>query len=220
MIINSIQAGKIVTHPGDGSHKTLSREFTTGFYKTRISGLVKITQAGIVGDQQHDLKNHGGPDKAILVYSQDHFPYWKETLNLDVQAGGFGENFTVMNFDETMVCLGDTWRIGNVMTQVTQPRQPCWKLARRWNRLELPKKVIKTGKSGWYLRVTKAGEVNAPHSITLIDRPHEKWTISRLNQLYYAKEKNYAELEELIEINSLADAWRDDLKKRLISASN
>ena len=119
---------------------------------------------GIAGDQQADRENHGGLDKAVLAYSADHYAFWRVHLNLpDMPHGGFGENLTIAGLDESSVCIGDRWQAGNVVFEVSQPRQPCWKMGRRWNIADLPKQVIQNGKSGWYLRVLVEGELSGRH---------------------------------------------------------
>src|SRR6478672_2861545 len=154
--IVSIQVGCPVTyaqeHPADGK----SRSWTTAFFKTPVSGSVSFRESGVAGDEQADRENHGGIDKAVLAYSADHYAFWRPHLSLpDMPHGGFGENLTIAGLDETTVCIGDRWRAGDVVVEVSQPRQPCWKMGRRWQIVDLPKQVIQNGKSGWYLRVVE-----------------------------------------------------------------
>lgn len=138
----SIQVGK-PEHREPVEGDTSTKPWTTAFYKQPVDGPVQVAGAGLEGDGQADLRHHGGPDKAVCVYSAEHFAYWRDDLGFGEEFGGgaFGENFTVAGLDESSVCIGDVWRIGNVELQVTQPRQPCWKLARRWRLKDLTARV-------------------------------------------------------------------------------
>ena len=123
---------------------------------------MQVTPTGIEGDGQADLVNHGGVDKAICVYPLAHYPHWQEMIGRELSPAAFGENFTVDGLTEADVCIGDTWRVGeDVLVQVSQPRQPCWKLARRWQRKTLALEVQESGKTGWYFRVLEEGTVQA-----------------------------------------------------------
>jgi MOSC domain-containing protein YiiM len=214
-LLSSLQVGHIQTFPGDESRQIMTRTWTTAFYKMHVDGPVEVTSQGLVGDAQADLRVHGGPDKAIMTYSADHFLNWKAEIELDVVPGGFGENLTISGWTEKDVCIGDQWQIGNVVLEVSQPRQPCWKLARRWMMPELPKQVIKTGRSGWYLRVLTMGELAAPCPIHLLAQPHPEWTIERVNRVYYEKVKSRAELEALANLPELAAVWQEDFQGML-----
>ena len=117
--------------------------WTSGIFKSAVSGPVRLAAENLDGDQQADLRVHGGPDKAVCVYSADHYPYWREQLGVqECGPGWFGENFSVEGQNEGTVSIGDTFRVGTVIVQVSQPRAPCSKLGRRWNRLDMPKLVI------------------------------------------------------------------------------
>src|SRR5690606_18685860 len=107
------------------------RPWTTGFFKEPTLGPVWLGRTNLEGDGQADLVHHGGPDKAVLAYSADHYAAWREVLNNPaLPFGAFGENFTIEGLKEADVCIGDTWKVGDEATiQLSQPRQPCWKLA-------------------------------------------------------------------------------------------
>ena len=126
------------------------------------------------GNAQADLKNHGGPDKAVCCYSAEHYPDWRNTLGLSEDEfgyGAFGENFTLSGFTEDAVCLGDIYTVGTAKVQVSQPRMPCWKVGRRWERPDLPGEMTATGRTGFYLRVLEEGEVGAGDTLTLQTAP-------------------------------------------------
>jgi len=214
--IVSIQAGRPQAfdyeRPADGK----SRQWTTAFYKTPITGSVRVGELGVAGDEQADRKNHGGIDKAVLAYAAEHYAYWRPHLALpDMPFGGFGENLTIAGLDESGVCIGDQWQAGQVLFEVSQPRQPCWKMGRRWQIPELPKQVIKNGKSGWYLRVLNEGELAAGQAIRLVSRSHPAWTVARASQLLYHEPDNLAGLEELANVPELSRAWREELLERI-----
>ena len=214
--IISIQIGqptKYVHHgAGDGNGQT----WTTAFFKTPVAGSVWVGRTNIAGDSQADLEFHGGTDKAVLAYSADYYGYWREHLgNADMPLGAFGENLTITGLDETSVCIGDTWQAGAVLFQVTQPRQPCWKLSRRWRIDDLARQVIANGKSGWYLRVLAEGELAAGCEMSLIERPHPAWTIQRASDLMHHHKGDLAGAAELASLPELSAAWRETLHERI-----
>jgi MOSC domain-containing protein YiiM len=214
--IVSIQIGRIATHSHAGIADGKRPTWTTAFFKSPVAGSIRVGEMGIAGDQQADRENHGGLDKAVLAYSADHYAFWRAHLNLpDMPHGGFGENLTIAGLDESSVCIGDRWQAGNVVLEVSQPRQPCWKMGRRWNIADLPKQVIQNGKSGWYLRVLVEGELTAGTAIELNSRPHPTWTIARASRLLYHENDNIAGLEELTNVPELSRAWREELLERI-----
>ena len=199
----SIQTAEVQT-VSDGQ-----KTWTTGFYKMPVDGPIQVGKMGLAGDEQADTKHHGGTDKAILGYSADHRDYWKAELQVALPAGGFGENLTIAGIDETSVCIGDRWLIGDIELEVSQPRQPCWKLGHRWNRKELPKLVIQNGRSGWYFRVLQGGTVCAGMPIALLERRHPDWTVDRASRTYYGSDAG--QKLSLAQIPQLSTAWKLDL---------
>lgn len=215
MRLASIQAGKTQSYGNPDKTKFSEKAWVSGIFKSKMIQPAMITKAGIVGDEQADLSVHGGPDKAICVYSVDHFDYWKSELGIEFEVGAFGENFSVGEVLEKDVCIGDIFSSGDVILQVTQPRQPCWKLARRWNVKELPALVQKNGKTGWYLRVLQEGSLVAPTDIELVERPYPYWTITHANHIMHVDKKNKEEADALASIKFLSDSWKNTLKKRV-----
>jgi len=179
-----------------------SRHVPSAFVKRPISGPVMVQRLGLVGDQQADLRAHGGLDKAVYCYPIEHYAKWlaecpsAETL---LVPGGFGENLTTLGFDEDGVCIGDIMRIGSFTAQVTQPRQPCFKLGLRFADMQMLRAMIRSGRSGWYLRVLEPGLVEAGASITTIDRLNPSWPIVRLNRVI----RGEARPDEITELASL-----------------
>jgi MOSC domain-containing protein YiiM len=214
----SIQVGTPREHVAIGG--TAERAWTTAFWKSPVAGPVAVRRTNLDGDGQADLVNHGGPDKAVCVYTLDHYTYWRDVfaeagIALDaIEPGAFGENFSVEGLDESTVCIGDVWRIGDAMFQVSQPRQPCWKLARRWGIKTLAAQVIENGKTGWYLRVLEEGTIAAGMEILRVERPCPEWTVERANWVMHKAKSNRDAARELSLVASLSESWREELQKR------
>jgi MOSC domain-containing protein YiiM len=217
----SIQVGQprmLEAVAGDTSQKP----WTTSFFKQPVSGPVRVGKLGLEGDAVADTQVHGGADKAVCVYSADRWPYWRERLKHLLESNGeefgpaaFGENFSVAGLDEESVCIGDRWRIGDAEFEVSQPRQPCWKLARRWRIMKLTLWTQETGYTGWYVRVTKEGTVTAGDAIELIERPLPRWTIDRANSVMYELRDDRDANAELAALGPLSESWKRQLMKRI-----
>ena len=211
----SVQVGKPAFHGTPGAADPMDRPWLSGIFKSPISGPVPVRRTNLDGDGQADLANHGGVDKAVLAYAADHYPGWRERLNRpDLPFGAFGENLTISGVTEANVCIGDVWRCGEVVFEVSQPRQPCWKLARRWKVKELPAIVVATGRSGWYLRVLQEGVIEAGQAFELIERPNPEWPIERANRVMYHMRDDRAANAELAAVPQLAMSWREELLQR------
>jgi len=205
----SIQIGRPTALGGD-------EPWVTSILKTPVSAPLMLDWLDLEGDEQADLSVHGGRDKAVCVYSSDHFPFWQATLaRPDLGPGAFGENFTVSGLVEQTICLGDVFEIGEAVVQVSQPRSPCWKLGRKWERLDLPKLVLREGRTGWYFRVLQPGIVAPEQALTLTERPYASWTIAAVNRLAYAKKSEGLQDERraLAECPALAESWRASLRE-------
>lgn len=180
--------------------------------KSSVDGPVFVGKRNLVGDEQADQVHHGGPDKAVLAYSLQHYLAWdKEYPEVGFAPGGFGENLTVSGIHEPSCCIGDIFRIGNCLLQISQPRQPCWKLSRRWNFPNLAVLVQQTGRSGWYLRVLEVGVIETAMTIELVDRPFADLTISWSNSVMYAKPRQPADDLRLAACPALSESWRSHL---------
>ncbi|MDQ3513689.1 MAG: MOSC domain-containing protein, partial [Chloroflexota bacterium] len=174
----------------------------------------------LAGDGQADLVNHGGADKAVCCYPAGHYADWHRELGLDPAAfpyGAFGENLTLSGVTETTVCLGDTFTVGTATVQVSQPRQPCWKLSRRWGVRDLAARVQRTKRTGWYVRVVEEGDVAAGQALTLVDRPVPDWTVERVTGVIYAA-NDIAGAAELAECDLLAGSLRAYMAERVHDA--
>lgn len=188
----------------------------TAFFKAPPLGPVHLGRENLDGDQQADLRVHGGPDKAVCAYPGEHYETWKrETGIAECGPGWFGENFTLAGATETDVCVGDAYRVGSATIQVSQPRGPCFKLARRWGLPDFVATVVASGRTGWYFRVIEEGTVAAGDALARIDRPYPRWTIARVNELTYDREASAADRAALAGCPALAATWRASLRRRL-----
>ena len=216
-LLRSIQIGSPKSYGTEGAKETHDKPWTTGFFKAPITGPIFVGRTNLTGDGQADLKHHGGVDKAVLAYSADHYPKWLEEIHRDLPCGAFGENLSIAGLTEETVCIGDQFSIGEVLFEVSQPRQPCWKLARRWRMNELVLMVINNGRTGWYLRVLREGTIHAGLPVTLIERPNPEWTIARANRILHHHKKDLELTRALAEVPQLAEAWVKELLERAAS---
>lgn len=203
--ILSVLVGKVRPFRGDDEPSAIG--------KLPVAGPVAIGPLGLVGDEQADRVHHGGIDKAIHHYPADHYPYWQGELGgvpLLGAPGAFGENITTSGFDEQNICLGDRLRLGTALVEVSQARQPCWKLDHRFGRKGVMAKVVTTRRSGWYYRVLEAGQVQAGDMLTLVDRPYAEWPLASLFALLIGGEakSRVDDLRALGHVPVLAETWK------------
>jgi MOSC domain-containing protein YiiM len=214
-IVLSIQVGLPVAMGKEEAYNPFHRRWVSGIVKQPVAGRVWLGFTHLKGDGQADLQNHGGREKAVLAYAAGHYPAWREELDRpDLPYGAFGENLTVAGLDEARVCIGDIYALGEATVQVSQPRQPCWKLARRWGLKDLPARVQQTGRGGWYLRVLGEGHVEAGQPFGLRERPYPSWTVALLNDLRYRRRDDPAEMAGLAACPLLSPNWRDAMARR------
>lgn len=213
----SIQVG-LPTTIGDPDEPT-ARFWTTGFFKSPVTTPVRLNRTNLAGDGQADLRNHGGPDKAVNVYPSEHYSWWEAELasELDKEPlppAAFGENFTTAGLLEGDVCIGDVFEVGEARVQVSQPRQPCWKLARCREIRGLALRVQQTGRTGWYFRVLQEGEVEAGCPLILVDRPHGEWTVAAANAVMHERLTDFEAARALAACPALSTSWRENLARR------
>ncbi len=212
--LRSIQVGKPQNYGSETAVETHDKAWTTGFFKQPVAGPVFVGQTNMKGDGQADLKNHGGIDKAVLAYSADHYPKWLAELGKELPHGAFGENLTIAGWSEETIHIGDVLSIGPVIFEVSQPRQPCWKLARRWRMNELVPMVLNNGRTGWYLRVLEQGFVEPGITVKLLERRNPEWPIARAHRVLHQCKKDLALTLELAAVPCLAASWVDELLER------
>ncbi len=212
MRVASIQVGKVVTEGDPRARGITQKRWTSAFDKRPVDGAVALGSLGMEGDQVADPVHHGGVDKAILCYAVTHYAHWKtEHPDLAMRPGGMGENLTIEGQDETTVCVGDRYKVGPCEFQVSQPRQPCWKIARRWGVKSLTREVAQTGRTGWYVRVIQGGKISTGDPIELRERPHPTWSIARANDILLGREVGAEAVIELMNLAELAQAYKDSI---------
>ena len=141
----------------------------TGIFKNPVDGRVTVRSLGLDGDQQGDLKLHGGIDKAVYVYPKEHYEFWQQYYpDLALPWGMFGENLTIEGGMEAAMHIGDRWRIGTAQFEIVQPREPCYKLGIKFGTPKVIKQFLASGRYGWYLKVIKEGKVGAGDKISLL----------------------------------------------------
>lgn len=216
MEVKQIFVGKPKTVGSKDAIDPMEREWTSGIFKEPVEGAIWLGSTKLEGDGQADLKNHGGPEKAVFAYPASHYSYWQEEHRfLDMKPGGMGENFSITNGFEEDVCIGDTYKIGDAIVQVSQPRQPCWKPARRFKQKNLALLIQDTGRTGWYFRVLQEGMVESRQVLQLLDRPYPKWTIEFCNHIMHVDKENIEKSRELMNVELLANNWKRTLVKRV-----
>lgn len=178
--IASVQTGRIAPLGPKG--------VPSGFVKRVVNGPVRVEMLGLAGDEQADLRVHGGFDKAVYGYALANYAAWLREVPQHAALlvpGGLGENLTIDGLDEAAVCIGDIVRVGTATLQVTQPRQPCFKFGLRFNDPLMPRAMVKNGLCGWYYRVIEAGAVSAGDTLELQERPNPDWSIAQVHRRSY-----------------------------------
>lgn len=190
----------------------------SAIHKQPRDGKVMLRRLGLEGDQQADRRFHGGEDKALHHYARDHYPVWHAeypTLPPFPVPGGFGENVSTLGMVEETVCFGDVYRLGGALVQVTQPRQPCWKLNIRFGHPDFARRVQDSGRTGWYYRVLREGEIAAGDSFILEGRPYPDWSMARLLRLWYGMPLDQDGLRAVLDLADLPERWRATARLRL-----
>jgi MOSC domain-containing protein YiiM len=209
--VNTVLIGQAAPYTRAGSCSAIN--------KKAVAGTVTIHHAGLDGDEQGDRRVHGGPDKAVHVYPIEHYSYWRSQLGampLLKTPGAFGENLSTEGVTENGLCLGDQLRIGSVLFEISQSRQPCWKLNDRFGVCDMALRVQKSLRTGFYCRVLESGTLAAGDKITLIARPYPEWTLWRLMELLYYKTLDFPSLKHALEL-PLTPPWRKLIENRLAS---
>ena len=183
MKLVSVQVGRPRTVQWHG------KAMATGIYKEPVAGRIMLHRLNLDGDQQADLTVHGGRDKAVYVYPSEHYPIWQaECPDLPLSYGMFGENFTTTGLDERSVHIGDQFRIGGAVVEVTQPRLPCYKLGIRFGRPDMPKRFHASGRCGFYVAVLREGEVGAGDVWERIARNEEQVSVIERYRQYFQEQ--------------------------------
>jgi MOSC domain-containing protein YiiM len=192
---------------------------TTGIYKKPVQGRIKLRKLNLDGDRQADLTVHGGEYKAVYCYPLAHYAFWKKELpGRELPLGMFGENFTLDGPLEDSVHLGDRFSVGTAEVIVTQPRLPCYKLGIRFGSDDMVRRFLASGRGGFYLAVTREGEVGVGDEMKPITRDPQAVPVMEITRLYIAKRLNKQDVESLrraLQVDALPTTWKDYFRDRL-----
>lgn len=169
----------------------------------------------VEGDTQGDTARHGGVDMAACVYSYDHYPFWEAELGKPLTPGAFSENITISDICESEAHIGDIFRVGNAIVQISQPRSPCFKLAHKHNSKTLQALIHSNGYSGFYFRVLQPGMVNTNDQMELITPHPAKVSVAFANEVMYKHRQDVESLRRLLDVSELSESWRTKLSARL-----
>ena len=207
--LTAIYSGQLRFLPPDGEK--------TGIFKTQVDNAM-IDSEGIIGDIQADRRFHGGPEKALHQFAQssyqsiiNQFPMLENLAT----AGSMGENISSNELDDSNVYIGDSYEIGNVIVQVSQPRRPCWKINRKFDVDPLAKFIARQQITGWYYRVLKTGRIYPGDTIKLVDRSQDSLTVKALTQLSLEHRPDTELLNTAIQCPGLNQQWKTNFKDRL-----
>ena len=209
MKIISVNVGPVRTFNWDG------QEVTTAIYKEPVEGRVRVGRLVLEGDKQADLRVHGGPDKAVYAYPAEHYPFWQTEFGVEKYPWGmFGENLTTEGLAEDAVKIGDRFRIGTAELVVTQPRQPCFKMQKKIERDDLIKRFLASGRTGFYFRVLKEGDVGAGDRLERIGAEEGSLSILGIHRLFNKENETAELLDRAVQIEALAPGWKERFRKR------
>jgi MOSC domain-containing protein YiiM len=187
----------------------------TAIFKEPVADTLAIRELNLAGDQQADLTVHGGSEKAVYVYPVEHYEYWRKQLpDVSFSWGAFGENLTTDGLSEDTLCIGDLLRAGSAILQATQPRMPCYKLELKFNRDDMIKRFLVSGRSGFYLSVIEPGDVGPGSGVEILDRDPDSVTISDIVRLYLGQARDPELLQRATNVTSLPENWKTQLRLR------
>ena len=194
------------------------RQYSTAFNRKPVVGSVRLEVDGFEGDRVADAESHGGPDKAVCCYPHEHYAHWNRELGSALVVPSFGENLTTEGLAESELCIGDVFRIGDTVLQISQPRQPCWKLANNHENPGLPKLINEMGYTGFYLRVLKTGQFASGDTITLSERPHPGLTVLLATRTFLAHRPDRGLLKCIVRVPELSASWQKRMADKLEAA--
>jgi len=194
--------------------KWRGKDVETGIYKYPVNEPIHLGITDVKNDFVIDRRYHGGEDKACYLYSASHYPFWEEKFpKLDWQWGMFGENLTIEGLDEANIHIGNIYKLGSALVQITQPRQPCFKLGIRLGNAKAVKMFVAAEKPGAYIRILKHGEVKIGDKMVLVESKTENFTLQKIFHLIYNATENLDAVKQAIAIPELAKSCRNDLIK-------
>src|ERR1700758_2552228 len=194
------------------------RTVHTAIWKDPVRGRCRVGRLNLGGDGQGDLGGHGGEQRAVFVYQIESYRHWQEQLKrTDFVHGQFGENFTIEGLPDDAVCIGDRYRIGSALFEVTQPRVTCYRVGIRTNEPRMPALLTSSGRPGFYFRVLREGEVGAGDDIVKVGEAKERMTVAEINALLYSPNHPRDQLERSLRIEALSPGWRRSFETLLQS---
>jgi MOSC domain-containing protein YiiM len=183
---------------------------TSAIWKGPVSGRVAVRGVNVDGDDQADRGVHGGPDRAVYAYAAEDTEWWASELSRELGPGTFGENLTLRGVDVTGALVGERWKIGSVVLEVTSPRIPCWKLAKKMDDPQFIKRFAAGGRPGAYLRIIEKGELGAGDEVEILETPEHDVTLGLFVEAYV---RDRTLLPRLLEADALPVAWRDWIER-------
>ena len=195
-------------------HTKEGKEFVSAIHK-RQSTEVFLSIEGFQGDGIADTKHHGGPDRAVCMYPVEHYAIWEKEFDCALPPSTFGENLTVSGMLEEDICIGDIFKVGEAIVQVTQGRVPCSTISQRTGMPKLMKRMIQTGFTGYLCRVLEEGIIRFDSPITILQQDPQQVSILYANEVYFQRPKDREGLKRILEVDALAEEWKEMLKKRL-----
>src|SRR5271170_996284 len=185
----------------------------TGIWKQAVQGRQSVRKLNVVSDGQGDLAGHGGEDRAVMVYQTGSYRYWEVHLGRnDFTFGQFGENFTVDGLADDAVCIGDRYRIGGAVFEVTQPRVTCYRVGIRTNEPAMAALLVSHHRPGFYFRVLEAGDVGAGDEITKVADGPERISVADIDALHYLPGHPREQLERSLRIPALSPGWKSSFR--------
>jgi MOSC domain-containing protein YiiM len=181
------------------------RTVTTAIWKTPVTGRVRVQGTSVDGDEQANREVHGGVDKALYAYAAEDLDWWAGQLGRELPPGSFGENLTTRGVEVSGAVVGERWRVGGALLEVSQPRTPCFKLGIRMGSQRFPSRFAAAGRPGAYLRIRSEGEVAAGDPIEVVHRPDHGLTVAEVSRIYHA---DHAAGARLLEVPELAGSWK------------
>jgi MOSC domain-containing protein YiiM len=177
----------------------------TAIWKDPVAGRVKVRGTSVEGDQQGNPEVHGGVDKALYAYAAEDYRWWGGQLGRKLVPGTFGENLTVSGIDVSGAVVGERWRVGGTLLEVSSPRTPCFKLGIRMGTQEFPRRFAAAGRPGAYLRILAEGEVGAGDPVEVVHRPAHGLTVADVSRIYH---DDHAGAARLLRAPELAGTWK------------
>ena len=198
-------------------------DITSAINKKQLKSTVYLSEQGLDGDECADKKHHGGVDRALHHYPEEHYKFWSDEYPNSPRkwvAPGMGENISSRGLTEDFVYIGDQFKLGNAIIEISQPRSPCFKLNAQWNIKDLSFVMQSNNRCGWLYRVIQSGYIGLDSKLTLINRPKASLTVKEVCNIFFDDPLNYDDLRKLLDLEALSKSWRmkiqDRLKNRMV----